>query len=147
EARTGVRFRHQARQSLMQHLRLISHQLQFSGWVGLAMAIGTALVAGIGAMRVRSGHLSIGDILVFLAYLGMLYQPVNAFCQSTSVVHAAGAQLRRVFDVIDSVPAVRDLPHARSLDSVRGKVEYRGISFSYETGSPVLEDINLTVPA
>src|SRR5258708_7523021 len=110
EAQTGVRFRDQARQSLVRHLRLIADQLQFSGWVGLVMAFGTALVAGIGAMRVQSGQLSIGDILVFLAYLGMLYQPVNAFCQSSTIVQASGAQLRRVFEVIDSVPAVRDSP-------------------------------------
>jgi len=109
------------------------------------MALGTAVVAGIGAMRVQTGHLSIGDILVFLAYLGMLYQPVNAFCQSTSVVQAAGAQLRRVFEVIDSVPMVRDVPHARVLDPVRGKIEFRQVSFSYETGSPVLEDIDLVL--
>lgn len=96
-------------------------------------------------MRVHSGQFSIGDILVFLAYLGMLYQPVNAFCQSTSVVQAAGAQLRRVFEVIDSVPMVRDLPHARVLDPVRGKIEFRQVSFSYESGSPVLEDIDLVL--
>src|SRR5207248_4936810 len=54
EARTGVRFRHQAKQSLMQNLRLVAYQLQFSGGVGVVMALGTAVVAGIGAMRVQT---------------------------------------------------------------------------------------------
>jgi ABC-type multidrug transport system fused ATPase/permease subunit len=145
EAQSSVRFRHQAHQSLWRHLALIQRQLQFSGWVGVVMAIGTATVAGLGAIRVLSGALSVGDILVFLAYLGMLYQPVNALCQSSTVAQAAAAQLHRVFEVIDAVPAVSDSPRAQTLSRVQGAVAFRDVSFSYETDQPVLEHIDLDV--
>jgi ATP-binding cassette subfamily B protein/subfamily B ATP-binding cassette protein MsbA len=145
EARSSVRFRNLARKSFAQHLKLIFTQLHFSAWVGAVMAVGTAAVAYVGAVRVSSGQLQIGDILVFLAYLGMLYQPVNAVCQSTSVVQSAGAQLRRVFEVIDSVPAVKENARAQTLPKVQGHVEYRNISFHYEPGQPILKNINLDV--
>jgi ATP-binding cassette, subfamily B, bacterial len=146
EAQSTVRFRHQAGQSLWHHLRLIQRQLHFAGWVGVVMALGTAAVAGVGATRVLAGNLSVGDVLVFLAYLGMLYQPVNAFCQSSTVAQAAGAQLRRVFEVIDAVPAVSDSPRPRTLARVRGAIQFRDVSFSYEPDQPVLQHINLNVP-
>jgi ATP-binding cassette, subfamily B, bacterial len=145
EAQSGIRFLGQAKQSLAQHLRLIFTQLQFSACVGIVMALGTAAVAYVGATQVLSGALQIGDILVFLAYLGMLYQPVSAFCQSTSVVQSAGAQLRRVFEVIDSVPAVTERPGSRVLSPVSGEVEYRNVTFEYEPGQPVLRSVSLRI--
>jgi len=145
EAQSSIRFRTQARQSLRCHLQLIRTQLHFSGWVGLVMALGTAAVAYVGARCVLAGELAIGDILVFLAYLGMLYQPVNAFCQSTNVAQSAGAQLRRVFEVIDSIPVIRDRSEARVLPAVSGRIEYQRVSFSYEPGQPALREVSLAV--
>jgi ABC-type multidrug transport system fused ATPase/permease subunit len=101
EAQSGVQFRSRAEKSVHQHLKLITSQLHFAAWIGSVMAIGTAAVAYLGATRIQSGTLQIGDMLVFLAYLGMLYQPVNTFCQSATVIQSANAQLRRVFEIID----------------------------------------------
>lgn len=147
EAQSSIRFRDQAQRSLKRQLQLIFTQLHFSAWVGVVMAAGTAAVVFAGANRVASGNLQVGDILVFLAYLGMLYQPINALCQSTSVVQSAGSQLRRVFEVIDSVPAVVEKPGGRALASVRGDIEWRDVFFQYETGRPVLINLNLRVTA
>ena len=145
EAQSGVRFRDLARGSLLRQLNLFFTQLNFTASVGLAMALATALVALVGTSRVLSQQLQVGDVLVFLAYLGMLYQPVNALCQSTSVVQSASSQLRRVFEVIDSVPAVAERPRARELRSVRGEISFRDVSFGYESDQSVLRHINLEV--
>lgn len=92
-----------------------------------------------------NGKLSIGDILVFLAYLGMLYQPMNTFSQSASVIQSASAQLKRVFEIIDAVPEIQEKAKARELGEVQGRIEFRDVSFSYDPGQPVLRGINLTV--
>ncbi|MDB6036298.1 MAG: hypothetical protein JWM99_139 [Verrucomicrobiales bacterium] len=147
EAQSSVRFRNQAQGSLKRQLQLIFTQLHFSAWVGIVMAVGTAAVACTGATRVFSGVLQIGDILVFLAYLGMLYQPINALCQSTSIVQSAGSQLRRVFEVIDSIPAVMERPRARTLPAVLGEVEFKKVSFQYEKDQPVLRNLDLRIPS
>ena len=147
ESAFGVRFRSMADASCRTHQNLMHQQLLFGGLVGLAMAAGTAGVIWVGAERVQAGRLLAGDVLVFLAYLGMLYQPVNAFCQSANVLKSAGAQLARVFEVMDAVPAIVDAPGARQLDSVKGAVEFDQVDFSYELNQPILQGITFSVPA
>ena len=125
--------------------KLVFAQLAFSGTIGVAMALGTAAVVYIGAHRVADGRLTIGDILIFLAYLGMLYQPMNAISQSTSVVHTVRSQLDRVFELLDTAPAIVDSPTAAPLAAVRGKIELDNVSFAYEPNSPVLTNLTVTV--
>jgi ATP-binding cassette subfamily B protein/subfamily B ATP-binding cassette protein MsbA len=147
ESAFGVRFRDQATTSLKTHQQLMRSQLIFAGVVGLAMGIGTAAVIWVGVHRLQENRLLIGDVLVFLAYLGMLYQPVNAFCQSASLFKSAGVQLNRVFEVIEAVPAITDKPDAKTLAAVRGAVEFKDVSFQYEPGHPVLSSVSVNVPA
>jgi ATP-binding cassette subfamily B protein len=125
--------------------RLVFAQLAFSGSIGIAMSLGTAAVLYIGAHRVAAGRLTIGDILIFLAYLGMLYQPMNAISQSSSVVHSVKSQLDRVFELLDILPAIHDLPSAVPPAEVRGRIEFDNVSFAYDAESPVLRNVTLTV--
>lgn len=138
-------FDEQARRSRSANERLTMIQLLFSASVGLAMAGGTALVVWFGSQGVMAGRLSIGDILVFLAYLGMIYQPLNSFSQATSVYHSAKTQLRRVFEVLDRPLDVRDRPGALEPAEVRGHVELRNVEYAYEPGRPVLRGINFSI--
>ena len=142
EPDTSLRFGKQARESFVRHLRLIKVQLAFGGAVGLAMALGTALAIWLGANRALTGHLSTGDVLVFLAYLGMLYQPLNTFSQSASVIQSTRAQLARVFEVLDAAPEIADRTGARHLTVVRGEVEFRNLTFGYDASRLILEDIS-----
>ncbi|MBL9200688.1 MAG: ABC transporter ATP-binding protein [Opitutaceae bacterium] len=142
EPDTALRFGQQATNSFGINLRLVKTQLLFSGSVGLAMAAGTAAAIWFGAHRVMAGQLSAGDILVFLAYLAMLYQPLNAFSQSASVVQSARAQLRRVFEVLDASAEIVDRPGAQALAKVRGEIEFRGVAFAYKPAEPVLHDVS-----
>jgi ATP-binding cassette, subfamily B, bacterial len=145
EPLTRQRFLDQARRSLEANERMTRTQLVYSACAGLAVAIGTALVVGVAGYQAMQGKLLTGDILVFLAYLGMLYQPMNTFSQSASVIQSASAQLRRVFEVIDAVPDIQDKPDARTLPAVRGEIEFREVSFQYQAERPVLEKISLRI--
>lgn len=145
EPRTGEKVRSQSERSLQANEQMTRTQMVYSACAGLAVSLGTAFVVWVAGHQVMNGKLSVGDILVFLAYLGMLYQPMNTFSQSAGVFHSASAQLRRVFEIIDTVPEIRDKPAAITLPSVRGRLEFRDVSFHYEQDSPVLNRINLTV--
>jgi ABC-type multidrug transport system fused ATPase/permease subunit len=147
EPETQQRFRIESEQSLEANQRMTLTQLIYSACAGLAVAIGTAGVVWVASHQVMHGRLSIGDILVFLAYLGMLYQPMNTFSQSASVVRSATAQLRRVFEIIDAVPDIADRPNATTLPVVRGNVEFRNVSFHYNQESPVLNQVDLKIEA
>jgi ATP-binding cassette subfamily B protein/subfamily B ATP-binding cassette protein MsbA len=77
----------------------------------------------------------------------MLYQPVNSFCQSASLLRSAGVQITRLFEVIDAAPAIVDQPAARTFEPVLGAIDFKSVSFHYDPESPALTDISLTVPA
>ncbi len=137
--------RTQSEKSLEASQRMTRTQLIYAACAGMAVSLGTAFVVWVASCQVMNGNLSIGDILVFLAYLGMLYQPMNTFSQSAGVIHSASAQLQRVFEIIDMVPDIKDKPDAIMLPSVRGRVELRDLSFHYDKQSPILNQVNLTV--
>lgn len=145
EPETGHRFRDQSEQSLEANQRMTRTQLVYSACAGLAVSLGTAAVVWVASHQVLQGRLSLGDILVFLAYLGMLYQPMSTFSQSASVIQSAKAQLRRVFEIIDAVPDIKDRPDAQTLPAVRGEVEFRRTSFRYDAGDDVLREIDLRI--
>lgn len=145
ESATGEKVRAQSENGLEANQQMTRTQMIYSACAGLAVSLGTASVVWVAGHQVMNGKLSIGDILIFLAYLGMLYQPMNTFSQSAGIIHSAGAQLRRVFEIIDAVPDIRDKPNAITLPSFRNRIEFRDLSFHYEKESPVLDRVNLTV--
>jgi ATP-binding cassette subfamily B protein/subfamily B ATP-binding cassette protein MsbA len=145
EPQTSALIHDQAERSLSANRRLVFAQLAFSACVAVAMAVGTAAVVALGAQRVASGILSLGDVLVFLAYLGMLYQPMNALSQSSTVLHSVRTQLNRVFEVLETPLQIRDRPDAQSLSGVRGQIKLRNVSFAYEPDRPVLNNVNLII--
>ena len=145
EPETRHRFVEQSERSLHASQRMTRTQLAYAACAGLTVSIGTAAVVWVASHQVMQGRMSVGDILVFLAYLGMLYQPMNTFSQSASVIESARAQLQRVFEIVDAIPDITDRPGAKDLPVVRGVVEFRDVSFHYSPDQPVLCGINLKV--
>jgi ABC-type multidrug transport system fused ATPase/permease subunit len=142
---TAGRFGDEARRSMRESERLALYQLLFAASVGLLMAAGTAVVVWLGAARVARGSLYLGDVLVFLAYLGMLYRPVSSISSAVAALRTGSSQLRRVFELLDTTPEVRDRPGARRLSAVAGLVELDAVSYAYEPGRLVLRDVTLRV--
>ena len=108
--------------------------------------IGSAVLLGVGGARVLSGDLSLGDLLVFLAYIGSLYAPVTAL--STAVAGAAQVvgRGRRVLEILDATDVIPERRDAIDLGRARGAVAFEDVRFGYISGSPVLCDITFSVP-
>ncbi len=145
ERATARQFDERTTASVSANTRLTLVQLTFSASVGIAMALGTAAVVWFGAHRVLEGQLTLGEMLVFLAYLGMLYQPMNAFSHGSSVAQSAATQLARVFEIMDTRPAIINRDGALRPKQCNGRLELRNVSFQYELTRPVLRDANLTI--
>ena len=141
------RFARSADESARLNRRLSLVQVGFATAVGIAMAAGTAAVVYIGAQRVAQGRMTIGDVLVFLAYMGMLYTPINSFTQGVSVMRSAAAQLTKVFELLDTIPEIHDRLGIIAPSTARaiGKVELRDLRFGYQTGQDVLHELNAVV--
>ena len=145
EGLNSRQFSRQADTSVRENLRKSGAELSFGWVIGVIMAIGTAAVVWVGARAVIAGELRAGDVLVFLAYLGTLYQPLNAFSQGAGVFHSASAQIARVFEILDEPVTIADAPGALKPASLRGEIEFDKVSFAYETDRPALDNVSFRV--
>ncbi|MEX2220007.1 MAG: ABC transporter ATP-binding protein [Phycisphaerales bacterium] len=115
---------------------------------GLVTAAGAAAVLWIGALEVIAGRLTLGGLLVFLAYLAALYAPLDAMVHSAGAATEAAGGARRVLALLEEPEEVRDLPGARDLVlTAPPEVRFEGLRVGYETGRPVLDGIDLRIPA
>ncbi|HKS90178.1 MAG TPA: ABC transporter ATP-binding protein [Stellaceae bacterium] len=141
------RFMGASRDSLKATLRLYSWQTLYSGAVNVVVALGTAIVVYAGARAVMSGALTLGQLIVFIAYLAQLYAPINQITQSWGLIAGARVGAARVFEVLDTEA---DLPSGSRLlppSGPRATIEWRGVGFRYRPQTPVLNDIELRVAA
>jgi ATP-binding cassette, subfamily B, bacterial len=139
-------FRDLSRSAVRASLDATKSQLIFKVGVAGASAVGTALMMVIGGMHVLDGTLSLGQLLVFMAYLAALYAPMETLAYAFTTFAAAAASARRVFEVLDENDRVRDGPGALALPRVAGGVRLEAVAFGYDTDRPVLRDITLDVP-
>jgi ABC-type multidrug transport system fused ATPase/permease subunit len=112
---------------------------------GFFVALGPALVLWYGGYRVMSGALTIGGLVAFYAYIGDLFSPIFRLAQLNVTVQTALASIERIFEFLDIEPRIQDAPDAVVLSEVRGDVAFENISFSYQPGEPILEDISFRV--
>ncbi|MDW5592838.1 ABC transporter ATP-binding protein [Conexibacter stalactiti] len=105
----------------------------FAPLVDLIELLGALVVVGLGVWALSSGDLTIGGLLVFLAYLSQLYSPVRQLSGLVNSLYAASAGAERVIELLDERPAVVDRPGAQPLPAaeVRGRVELRDVTYAY----------------
>jgi len=114
----------------------------FSVVVTTTIAIlGTALVLVVGGMHVLQGKMTIGELLIVIAYLGAVYGPLSAIAHTTGLLQGAVAGARRVRAVFAMLPETVDAPGAIEADAVKGDVRFEDVGFSYPDGTKVLHDI------
>jgi ABC-type multidrug transport system fused ATPase/permease subunit len=94
---------------------------------------------------VLEGTLSLGSLLVFSAYLLMLYQPLESLTYTAWAMEGATAGAKRCFEVLDSQDDVRDSPNAIDISSAKGAIAFRAADFGYAESRIVLRDINLSI--
>ena len=146
ETKTNAAFVQSTDESLAANLDAIRHQARLGPLVDVAGAIARAVVIAVGAQRVLDGRMTVGVLLVFLAYLTKLYVPVKALSKLTFNISRGEACGERVDAILVRSPDVADRPNARSAPPLRGRIEFDHVSFAYDT-DPVLVDACLTIHA
>ena len=109
--------------------------------------VAVGLVLAYGGYRVISGIGTLGEFVSFLSAVIMVLQPVRSLGNLNASLQEGLAAVKRTFDLLDTEPQVADLPGARALDSVAGRVQLDDVSFAYEPGKPALDRITIDVPA
>jgi ATP-binding cassette subfamily B protein len=137
-------FHQRAHESLQANLRLTLTNVNSALVIGTLIAVGTAAMYWIGSLHVLRGTLTLGSLLVFSAYLLMLYQPLESLTYTAWAMEGATAGARRCFEVLDRADDVIDAPGARAVTETTGAIGFEKVSFSYGS-QPVLEEVNLSI--
>ena len=119
----------------------------FSGFMGpggnMINNFGFAVVATTGAWMAVVGLATVGTIATFLSYAQQLRRPINDVANLFNTIQAALAGAERVFAVLDESPETEDAPDALPLETIKGKVVFDDVAFSYKPGVPVLKHVSL----
>jgi ATP-binding cassette, subfamily B, bacterial len=126
---------------------LASRQALFNLLIGLTISGGTAASLYIGVKHVRAGTLTIGSLLVVMAYIAQLYQPLQALTNKTSDLQSWMTSLERCFEILDREPEIAERPDALPLVRARGEFEFRNVSFAYGNSGRGLQNISFTIPS
>ena len=126
-------------------LSLTRTQLQFKVLMGLATAVGTALILWVGAEHALASKASVGTILLFLAYLGSFYGPLESIMYTNATIQGAAGSAKRVLEVMNSTVEVTDKPNAIKLPRPTGRIAFENVSFGYQRERPVLRDISFSI--
>ena len=144
EEREHNRFREFASAAIGAHKRSTLTGSFYTLLSGGFNSLGNGAILYVGAQYVMSGRLTIGSLLVFVAYLGTLEAQLKTFTGIYSSLQSAGASVDRVMEVLaDAEPEVKNNPQAaRAINEVRGHVRFENVSFGYEENQPILKDIS-----
>lgn len=145
ESQEERRFIRRSTERMWQQVRLASIQAGFHVVMALAIAGGTTAALVVGTIQVRSGQLTIGELLLAMAYIAQLYDPLRTISSKIPEMESWRASIDRALSLLDEVPDVIDRPGAVSLGQATGAVLVRNVSFEYRRGNPVLHDLSFEV--
>ena len=131
--------------ALRGHFRLAFINGGFDGLIGLTIAASTAMTLYIGVRHIQAGQLTLGNLLLVMAYLGQLYSPLAAISRKIGDLQASLVSAERTFALLDQEPDVAERPDARPLARAGGAVTFRDVCFAYPNGPHVLHNISFEV--
>ena len=145
EEREQERFVNHSSAGMRARLRLALVENGFGLLVALTTAVGTAAVLSIGARHVRSGSLTLGTLLLVMAYLTKLYDPLKTISRKSASQQSHLASAERAFSLLDRAPDVAERPDAVRLVRAAGALAFHRVSFGYESQRSVLRDVSFEI--
>ena len=138
-------FTNEDQKSLKEGVKFRRLLAKLRGTVQLMTGVSTAVVLFYGTYLVINGELTAGSLLVFLSYLKAAFKPLQNFTKYSGRIAKASAAGERVMDLFNTEPDVKDLPDAVAAPPLRGAVCFEAVSYAYEPGHTVLDQININV--
>jgi ABC-type multidrug transport system fused ATPase/permease subunit len=148
------KFRGAIDQTLKLMFRVHWREVVYTLLVAVILGLGSSLILGVGGWLVYRDQfvinagdagMTIGKLYVFLAYLSKFYEPLNKITGSGSTFAQGTVQAKRVFEVLDQDPVIKDAPNAAPLPKQSRTIELRGVNFEYLPGKPILEDASVII--
>lgn len=133
------------REHLDANLQSIFYYALFLPLLEVVGALAVALIVWYGGLQVLSGTLTLGTLVAFIQYSDRFFRPISDLSEKYTILQSTMASSERIFNLLDTPPAIisPEQPAARAVE--RGKIEFRDVSFAYRPGEPVLRNISFTV--
>ena len=125
-------------------LRALRASAAFHPAVEFLSSAGTVLVVLFGGLFAWQNQLSVADIVAFMLYLSLFYTPVSGMATLLENFQQSLAGAERVALILETQPAIHDLPGARDLGRAQGAIAFEDVSFSYTEGVPVLRHVSFS---
>jgi ATP-binding cassette subfamily B protein len=146
EEREQKRYIAHATRAMWTQLRVIFGEATFGLMVAVTLALGTALVLFVGVEHVQAGRISLGKLLLAMGYLAQLYKPVETISKKITSLQSSLASADRTLRLLEQPEDVPEAASPLRLARARGAFELRELSFGYEHGPAVLQNVSLSIP-
>jgi ABC-type multidrug transport system fused ATPase/permease subunit len=144
EERERRRFEEQSWATLRREWRLDFQQSLFWECLSWVTRLSRNLIMLLAAFHVLKGQLTVGEMLVILAYVSDIHAPIEEIGGTLAGWQHSLASAERALEVLDTVPEIRDRQGAKALDRVAGKVSFQDVSFAYDPEHPVLHRVSFS---
>ena len=112
--------------------------------LGLTFLVSAVLI-WYGGYQVMSGTTTPGELAAFFLYALIVAGPIGTFIRLYTQIQEASGAIRRVYEIIDTVPAIQNPENPVFLENITGRIEFENVSFSYRQDSEILQDISFSV--
>lgn len=104
-----------------------------------------ALIIWYGGGEVIQGQVTLGVLFAFIQYTEMFFRPIRDLSEKYNIMQTAMASSERIFKLMDENTIIQDPEQPETLSGVKGKIEFKNVTFAYNAGEDVLKNINLTI--
>jgi ATP-binding cassette subfamily B protein len=133
------------REYAAQNIRLVKYAAAMRPLLFFFIGLGFVIIVAVGVPMAVRGEITAGDFTAFILYLQRMIWYLIALGYVVNLYQRGTASLKRFNAILETVPTIRDESEAGEQPAIRGKIEFRDLTFAYN-GKPVLQDISLTIP-
>ena len=141
------RFHRQGKQAIDARVNVTVRQTVFELSLNLIMAAGMAVAVGLAAAHILEGTLTVGQLMVVIAYIASIYQSLGTISSTVGSLQDQIISLNRAFALLDTEPDVEDKPGATELTGVSGEIVFDNVHYSYDGENEALSGVRFSVQA
>ncbi|MDB5121553.1 MAG: transporter ATP-binding protein [Sphingobacteriales bacterium] len=141
------RFVNRSNKALQNQIKVARYSGIFDIGIGLVLTTGTALFLYLGSLYVLEGKITLGELILIMAYLTQFFSPLRTITKQFTNLQSAFVGLERVYSLIDKEKDVEESPNAKKTNKIVGSIKFEDVSFEYNKGTPVLKGISFEIKA
>ncbi|MBN1348513.1 ABC transporter ATP-binding protein [candidate division KSB1 bacterium] len=145
EAREQARFKDTASYLRNSHRAVDLSTSTFFPIFGFIFGLGGFIIWFAGGKSVLANQMTLGTLMAFLGYLGMFYAPISALTMFSNWLTGFLTAGQRIFEIMDTDITVKQPEKPLELETIKGKIEFKNVTFGYDPYQPVLKNVTLTI--